>query len=59
MEKQLYWIYKDHIWEKTDYMDEKEYICLRSDKDHKYDDLINLTYLNEPSILYNIEYEDK
>lgn len=56
MEKQLYWIYKDHIWEKTDYMDEKEYICLRSDKDHKYDDLINLTYLNEPSILYNIEY---
>ena len=56
MEKQLYWIYKNHIWEKTDIIDEKEYICLRSNKDHKCDDLIHLTYLNEPSILYNIEY---
>ena len=60
MEEQLYWIYKNHEWKKTnsDDLDEikQEYICLRSNKDHYYDNLIHLTYLNEPSILYNIEY---
>jgi len=59
MEKQLYWIYKENEWEKTNSENieniDKEYVCLRSEKDYEQDNLINLTYLNEPSILYNIQ----
>ena len=59
MEKQLYWIYKKNEWEKTNSENieniDKEYVCLRSEKDYEQDNLINLTYLNEPSILYNIQ----